>query len=153
MPLALLAGPLGKLIVIALAVASIFGIGYYRGYQAEKQAWDASISEQAVKTAKQVIEQSKNTARVETKYIKLKGETETIYQTIQKEVPVYVTDARCDIALGFVELWNRANIGLPSTSPAASGVDATTTGLTLADVARQHVTRSEERRVGKECRL
>mgnify|MGYP001579747395 CR=1 FL=1 len=71
MPLAMLAGPLGKIIGIALLVAAISGAGYYRGWHQEKQAWDAAIAEQATRSAETVIKQAENTATIETKYIKV----------------------------------------------------------------------------------
>lgn len=137
MPL-FLAGPLAKFVAIALVIAALFGLGYYRGYAAEKQAWDAAISKQAIDSAKTVIAGSAITAKVITKYIRVKGDTETIIKEIEKEVPVYV-QSTCPVPTGFVNVWNAANALRPSTTT-TSGTNAAPSGLTLADVANQHVT-------------
>ena len=140
MPTALLVGPIGKFIGGLLLVAAIFGAGYYRGFQAEKQAWDAAIAEQAVKSAGVVIKAAENTAVVVTKYIKVKGATETVFQTIEKEVIRYVEAAHpdCFIPRQFEWVWDDAN-GLPAAAGPAGRTDAgDDSGLSPAEILQAH---------------
>lgn len=94
MPL-MLAGPLGKILAVLALVAVIFGSGYWKGRASVQQAWDAAVAQQAIASAASVIEQAENTATVVTKYIRLKGDTKIVTQTIEKEVIHYV-NARGD---------------------------------------------------------
>lgn len=128
-----LAGPAAKILALTLLVASIFGVGYYRGYAAEKQAWDAAIAEQAMKSASTVIKAAENTAQVVTRYIKVKGATETVFQTIEKEVPIYVRETQpCVIPVGVVRVLNDAISLSPSAGP-SSGADDVPSRLTLTE--------------------
>lgn len=140
MPL-FLAGPIVKLIALALAVAALFGLGYYRGYAAEKQAWDAAIAKQAVKSADTVIKAAENTAKVVTRYIKVKGDTQLVIETVEKEVIRYVDTPHptCVLDRQFERVWDAGSNRLPAAAGPPSGPDGIAdSGLTPATVLRAH---------------
>lgn len=78
------------------------------------------------------------TTRVVTEYVDRIVEVRVQGETIIKEAPVYVTaedDLACTINNGFVRLWNDANVGKISNSPA--GVDGSPSGVSLSEVGTQ----------------
>lgn len=128
--LPLLMGPLGKILGVLALVALLFGTGYFKGRAAVQQAWDAAIAQQAVAAAASVITQAENTAKVVVKYVKLKGDTKIVTQTIEKEVIHYV-NARgdtCQLSPEFESTFDRLSgvldqppDGLPPTPGPAGG--------------------------------
>lgn len=128
--LPLLMGPLGKILAVLALVAVIFGSGYWKGRSAVQQAWDASIAQQAVAAAASVIGQAENTAAVIVKYVKLKGDTKIVTQTIEKEVIHYVNSRgdTCQLSPEFESTFDRLSgvldrppDGVPPTPGAAGG--------------------------------
>lgn len=97
-------GPLIKwsLIVAAFAAFCVGLIAY--GEYRKQLEWDASIGTQAILSASQIIAQAVNTAAVEVRYIKVKGATRTVTQTVEKEVIRYVDSptTKCVLAPEFV---------------------------------------------------
>lgn len=73
-------------LVIMMLLGAAAGWGYHHGVQ---RLWDYQ-AEQARETVKVVIKQGKATERVITKYVKVQGVTETVTQTVEKEVVRYV---------------------------------------------------------------
>lgn len=88
-----MAGPWGALIkagvIGALIVALCLGLIAY-GEHRKQQEWDVAIAKQAIKSAEQVIAEAENTAKIEVRYIKIKGATEIVHQIVEKEVIRYV---------------------------------------------------------------
>lgn len=142
-----LAAPLTKFVAVVLLVTTIFGIGYYRGYAAEKQAWDAAIAEQAVKSAETVIKGAENTAVVVTKYIRVKGATEIRTETVEKEVVRYVEAKHpdCFIENEFEWVWDDLSRMRSSADGVPSPINPTLrtdggkdSGLTTAEILSAH---------------
>lgn len=137
---AFLAAPVAKFVAVILLVTGIFVGGYYKGYQSCKQAWDAAIAVQAINSAGTIIKGAENTARVVTKYIKVKGETQVLTQTVEKEVVRYVEAKHpdCTVPNEFEWVWDRA-IGLPAPAHTAERTDAgDSSGITTAEVLQAH---------------
>ena len=86
MPYAALAKFVGGAILLA---AIVLGLIQY-GKNLKQNEWDASLTKQGVKSAEQVIAEAENTAKVEVRYIKVKGATEIVHQIVEKEVIKYV---------------------------------------------------------------
>lgn len=133
-------GPLIKygLIVLALAAFCLGLIAY--GEHRKQIEWDAAIAAQAVKSAETVIKGAENTARVETKYIKVKGETQIVTETVQKEVIRYVEAKHpdCFIPRQFEWVWDDAN-GLPASPGPIERADAgADSGLSPAEILQAH---------------
>lgn len=96
---ALLMGPLGKLLGVLALVLAIFLSGEWHGRAAIQQAWDASTAEQALKAAAAVIDQAEHTAKIHTRYIKIKGDTKIVTQIVEKEIVKYVQDPTAEHCL------------------------------------------------------
>lgn len=120
------------------AVVGILVLFWWWGGNRYEQGRLDLLAEQAKEAAKIEDAQEAVTERVVIEYrdrvqvIREKGDT------IIKEVPVYVTvkdDSACTINNGFVRLWNDANKGEVSESPA--GTDGAPSGVSLSDVATQ----------------
>lgn len=120
------------------AVVGILVLFWWWGDNRYEQGRLDLLAEQAKEAAKIEDAQEAVTERVVIEYrdrvqvIREKGDT------IIKEVPVYVTvkdDSACTINNGFVRLWNDANKGEVSESPA--GADGAPSGVVLSDVATQ----------------
>jgi hypothetical protein len=90
--IAVFAGPyaaLAKWGVIALLCAAIFGFGWVKGNQHGTGKLTEYQGAQAVASAALVVKQGKVTERIVTKYVKVRGETQTVTQTVEKEVVRY----------------------------------------------------------------
>ena len=118
-------------------LALVVSFWWWGGNRYEQGRLDL-LAEQAEAAAKIEDAQEDVTEKVVVEYrdrvqvIREKGDT------IIREVPVYVTvkdDAACTINNGFVRLWNDANKGEVSESPA--GTDGAPSGVVLSDVAAQ----------------
>lgn len=141
----------GLRIGLLLAVAgTLIGWGYMKGWDAAEGAWRKAELEQARRTVRVQTKQAQVTERIVTQFIEVKGQTQTRYKTIEKEVPVYVkvptfipsgqSDPElCPVPRGFVRVWNAASAGVPVSGSSTTGADDEASGLTLADVAHRHV--------------
>lgn len=152
----LLAGPYGALIKvggIVIVLGLIFGTGYYQGVQHVQTRWDASITQQATRTANQVVAEAENTAKVETQYIDVKGKTETKLKTVYKEVVKYVEiEKPCVVGPEFVRTFDATSgvldadaDGVPAADPSAAKPDQLPeTDLTSAEVLQAYYRAVEE---------
>lgn len=102
----------GTLIKYGLAFAAFVAfcvalIGY--GEHRKQLEWDASLTRQAMETANQVIEQARNTAQIETKYIHVAGATKVLTKVVKEEVVRYVETAptMCNIDRDFERIFDR----------------------------------------------
>lgn len=132
-------GPLIKygLIVLALAAFCVGLIAY--GEHRKQIEWDAAIAAQAVKSAETVIKEAENTAVVVTKYIKVKGETQIVTETVEKEVLRYVDTPHpaCLLDREFERVWDDAN-RLPAAARSTGGAAPVPPDLEAATVLRAH---------------
>lgn len=127
--------------LIALAIlAFCAGLVFY-GAHLKQNEWDASLTQQALKSADQTIKQAENTAEVEVRYIKVQGATEIRTHVVEKEVIRYVEGPakKCLLDPEFVRTFDAiswmhdpATIGLPSPR-ASTGELAQSGGPIIAD--------------------
>jgi hypothetical protein len=132
-------GPLIKygLIVLAFAAFCLGLIAY--GEHRKQIEWDAAIAVQAVQAAENVIKAEENTASVVTRYIRVKGETQVITETVEKEVVKYVDSPHpaCLLDREFERVWDDAN-RLSAAAGPAGGTAAGAADLEAATVLRAH---------------
>ena len=123
---------------LALVLASLFFYAFGRldGARIEGAKHLAYVAKQAEQSVKIVQAQQKVVTETEIKY---RDRIQKIYvkgDVIEKEVPVYVTQAdndRCAVNVGFVRSYNAGWTGEP-TGPAAES-DREPSGVTLTGVA------------------
>lgn len=129
-----------RLAAVVLASFLLFGLGYWKGAQAVQLRWDAAIAQQAVKSADTVMKTAENSAQVVTKYIKVKGETEVITQTVEKEVIRYVEREapRCAVDPDFERLFDAANRVPAAPDPSGGAAPEGEPGPTVAEVLQAH---------------
>lgn len=103
-----LMGPLGKILGIGALAIGLYLVGQWHGREAIQQRWDAAITKQAITAAETVVSQAENTAKVEVRYIKVKGATEVVTNTIEKEIVKYVEreNPNCPLTPEFVRLFD-----------------------------------------------
>jgi hypothetical protein len=125
-----------KWLALALAAASIFLLGQIRGERIAGEKHLEYVAKQAAQTVKIAQAQTKVVIQKEVEYrdriqkIYIKGET------IEKEVPVYVTqadNANCTVNAGFVRVHDAAWSSEPPGPPAEP--DRQPSGIPLAEVA------------------
>ena len=134
-------------LMLAAFLAFCAGLILY-GEHRKQIEWDASITEQAVKTAEEMIAAARVTARIETKYIRIKGATKIVTEIQEKEVIRYVESPsqKCQLSTDFVStfdglsgLLDAGSDGLPpaalSTGAPAPGAQ---TALTDAEVLQAY---------------
>lgn len=124
-----------------VAAAAIFGLGFYVCHQFNK----ADQVGAARAETKQVIKQAGVSNVIADKHETANIEIRTVYKTIIKEVPKYVTvktDAGCPIPNSFVSVWNSASAGAIPDSAAVA--DDTASAVKLSGVAEQHIEDSEQ---------
>ena len=138
---ALLIGPLGKILGVLAIVLALIWFGEWHGRRAVQDRWDAAIAQQAMRSADTVIHEAENTAKVEVKYIKIKGATQIITQTVEKEVLKYVDspNQKCSLSPDFVRTFDIASSvldagadGLP-TAARAPGIATPPADPSLTD--------------------
>jgi len=123
------------MVVLALVLAT-YRAGMLHGERVAGQAHIDYISAQAAQSVKLAQAQAKVVIETQVKYI---DRIKTIYkqgETIEKQVPIYVTladDSACTINTGFVRSYNAAWTNQPP-GPAAS-TDREPSGIPLAEVA------------------
>ena len=122
---------------VLAAVLALYGWGYWNGRDAVQTRWDAATAKQAVAVAKTMIDQASTTAKIVTKYIRVKGETEIVTRTVEKEVIRYV-DApipKCGIDPEFERLYDAARRVVPTPANSTGRLDGEGgSGLSLAAV-------------------
>lgn len=123
-------------LVLLLAFAFVAMIFQMRGERIAGQRHLDYVGKQAVQSVKIAQMQAKVAGQIEIKYrdrilpIYVKGDV------IEKEVPVYVTQAdndHCAVNAGFVRVYDAAWTGEPAGPPTES--DRGSTGISLAEIA------------------
>lgn len=134
-------GPLIKYGAIGIAFLMFCAALIAYGSHRKQLEWDAAIAKQAVQSAQNVIKSAENTAKVTTKYIKVKGETKTITKIVKKEVIKYVQAPHpvCTLDRHFERVWDRASDRVSPASRSSSGLaDTSDSGLTPVEVLSAH---------------
>ena len=136
-PLALFSGPyalIAKWGVIALLAAAVGAYGWVKGNQHGTQKLLDYVAEQATAATTIIIKQGAATERVVIKYVKVKGDTQVITETIEKEVIRYVDSKPLSLACSLDNRWLRLHdsAAVGAVPPAAAGDDATPGGVSAA---------------------
>lgn len=138
-PLALFTGPyamLAKWAIIGIVVLGAFITGWVKGNIHGTEKLYAYQAKQATEAARIVVKQGAVTEKVLTKYIKVKGDTEVITNTVEKEVIRYEQAKldQCPLSVAAVSLHNSAALNkLPDP---ASSVDGTPSGVKAAALTK-----------------
>jgi hypothetical protein len=120
----------------AIAVA-LLAFGYVHGLRKASQDHLDYVAEQARQSTRIAQAQTKVVIQTEVKY---RDRIRAVYlngETIEKEVPVYVTQAdsdRCTVNAGFVRVHDSAWTGEPAGAAAES--DREPAGISLAEVSQ-----------------
>lgn len=141
---------------LALAAVSvfIFVFGQMRGERLAGERHIDYVSKQAAQTVKIAKAQERVVVQTEIQY---RDRIQKIYvkgDVIEKEVPVYVTQAdndRCTVNAGFVRSYDAAWSGEPAGPPADS--DRGSAGVSLAEVAETDAFNATACRVWREQAL
>ncbi|WP_428718592.1 hypothetical protein [Undibacterium curvum] len=140
-----------RLLAISLALGIVFLIGQLRGERIAGQRHLDYVTAQASQTTKIVRAQAKVVIETQVKYV---DRIKTIYkqgETIEKQVPIYVTaadDSRCSISTGFVRAYDAAWSG-DDPGPAASA-DREPAAVSLATVAETNAANATSCRAWRE---
>ena len=138
-PLAIFAGPMGMLYkwgIIAALAAVVWGHGWVKGNGHGTQKLTDYVGAQAVATLKLIKQRAEVVTKIQVKYEKVIEQIFTKGETIEKEVPIYVTkadDAGCVIPVGWVREYNAAWSGTPAGSPLET--DRGPSGVPLSEAA------------------
>lgn len=128
--------PWTKYAALALVALALYSLGRFDGTRIEGSKHLDYLAKQSAQTAKVAQAQVKVVTKTEIEY---RDRIKTVYvkgDVIEKEVPVYVTQAdndRCTVNAGFVRSYNAAWTGEPAGSSAES--DREPAGISLAEVA------------------
>lgn len=136
-PIALFTGPYGLLAkwgVITLLCASLFGYGWVKGNQHGTLKLTEYQGAQAVATVKVIMRQGAATERVVTQYVKIKGATQVVTETIEKEVVKYAESKPLALACLLDNRWLRLHdaAALGTVPPPAAGDDGAAGGIDAA---------------------
>lgn len=90
-----------RFIIYGLVAALILGAAWGKGYLMGSQRLENYIGEQAKEEARINTERGKVTVRVVTRFVKVKGDTQIVTETVEKEVIKYANTGYClDAAWG-----------------------------------------------------
>lgn len=119
--------PVAKIAVAGLLIASLWGWGYLTGRAHVQQAWDASVAQQAMQTAKQVVAEAQMSNQVLKDHATAVRDAEARVEVIEREVVKYVQAPAkpCVVDPEFERLFDALS-RLPE--PAADGVSAADAG-------------------------
>ena len=146
--------PAAKILGAALIVATLWGWGYVTGRSHVQQAWDASVTEHAKQSAKQIVAE----ARMSNEVLKAHAETErkanAAAEVIEREVIRYVQqpDKPCPVDPEFERLFDALSRMPESAADRVPAADAGAgepaqsqeTGATLAEVLQAYHRAVEE---------
>jgi hypothetical protein len=105
---------------VLLAVTAVAAGVWFHGYSSGRDKLDDYIGQQAIAATRVIIKQGAVTERVVTKYIKVKGDTQVVTETVEKEVVRYAETNPAGICLD--PDWQRLHDGAAlNTLPAAAG--------------------------------
>lgn len=127
--------PLARWLAFAAAFAFVFLFGQMRGERIAGERHNDYVGKQATQSVRIAKAQAKVVVQTEVKY---RDRIQKIYvqgDVIEKEVPVYVTqadNAGCTVNAGFVRIHDAAWTGQPAGTAADS--DREPAGISLAEV-------------------
>ena len=155
--LTIFTGPYGMLFkwgVIGVLCAALFGFGWVKGNQHGTEKLTKYQGEQAVASIKVITRQGVATERVVTEFVKVKGKTETVTKTVEKEVIKYVESKPLTLACQLDNRWVRLHDSAAAGSipPPAAGDDAASGGVSAAE-ALPSITGNYARAISNKNRL
>ena len=125
-----------RALALTFACASVFLLGQLHGERIAGEKHSDYVSKQAAQTVKIVKAQAKVVIETQIKYV---DRIKTIYtkgETIEKQVPIYITsadNAACTINAGFVRAYDAAWQNQPAGP--ATDADREPAAISLTDVA------------------
>jgi hypothetical protein len=129
-------------VIAGLVVIGAFGFGYLQGYGSGRDKLDDDLGQQLVEAVRIVTVRGAVTEKVVTKHIKVKGDTETVTRTVEKEIPVYAshnTGLSLDGAWRVLHDAGAFNTGPdPATVPYGQGGAAPTAATALGTVTANY---------------
>lgn len=140
-----LPNPYVALAIVVVWIGTLLG-GFFYGDHMRGSA-DAAKMDKAIISAQQEAmarqsAQDKITLDAAVSEAQSQQTIETVYQTIEQKVPVYVTkaDRSCHLSNGFVWLWNAGVTGqATSLSPSSGQSDGSPSSITAADALNNAV--------------
>lgn len=127
-------GLLVRALVVALVIGAAYAAGQIHGRGAVYAKWNAQIAEAAATATKIITRQGEITTQVVTRWKERQAEIQTITQTIEKEVPRYVTPAADPVLpLGWRLLHDAAAYG--AVPQAAAGIDVAAPDIAASQAA------------------
>lgn len=143
----MLAAPAAKILGVALVISLLWGWGYVTGRSHVQQAWDASVTEQAMKSAQQMVAEAKMSSDVQKAHAETERKVDAAAEVIEREVIRYVQapNKPCSVDPEFVRLFDQLS-RLPDAAdrvpaPAAGAgesVVAPEAGLTTTEVLQAY---------------
>lgn len=132
-------------VVVAISLWSLFV--WTKGAAHVQTKWDKVQIEEERRSMADVVRLAKAASEIDLVYVHTTGVVREKTVELIKKVPVYVSkesDAKCDIPVGFVRLWDEPLSAAIDPSPASIGNDVSS-GLALSEVARDGVVKAKER--------
>lgn len=83
-----------RALVVVIVLGATFATGYIHGLRSGMERFNDYVAEQAKLAVKVITKQGQATERVVIRYVKVKGETEVITRTVEKEVLSYAQENR-----------------------------------------------------------
>ncbi len=108
-------------IAIGLLAVAVFAFGYFRGNEHGTQKLIDYQAKQAAEAVRIVTKQGEVTTKVVTEYVKVKGATQVVTQTVEKEVLKYATaNPTFTLDREWRSLHDRSALNTVSSSPGGS---------------------------------
>lgn len=130
---------MAALVALILLLSLVAGIGasvWWLDNRADRAEVRAATAEEKARGLTAQLKESRDNVRVVTKFVDRVNTIREVGRTIEREVPVYVTqqaDAACPIPRGFVQLHDAAAAGVPP-AVGAGDPDARAEGIALSTV-------------------
>lgn len=117
--------PLAKGLAIVAIAAALYGLGQWHGREAIQQRWDASVTVQTGEAMSVMIDQARNQADAQVRYVEVQGKELVRTKVVTKEVVKYVESSaqQCVLSPEFewtydtiVSLLDTTEDGLPAAN-------------------------------------
>ena len=124
-----------RALVVVLVIGAAYAVGQIHGRAAITEDWLAEKGAHAAQISKIITRQGDITVQVLTRFKERQSDINTVYTTIEKEVPVYVSPAADPVLpLGWRLLHDAAAYG--AVPQAAAGVDVTAPDIASSAAAQ-----------------